>query len=290
MRLAMPIKVVVHRFAFVLLVGAAFGLMLLGKADMVLIERARVAVVDAVAPVLAMVAEPVAAVEGGVSDVEALMNLRAENARLRAENARLLRWETAARNLKAENGSLRDLLNFRGARPLNFVSGRVISDGSGAFVRSLLVGIGSQDGLRKGLAAVSGHGLVGRVAEVGERSARILLITDLNSRIPVMLEGSRERAVLAGDNSDLPQLLYVGEEVRVQPGERIVTSGDGGAFPPGLPVGVVVAAPQPAAGDKAWRVQPFVDWSRLEYVRVMDYGLDGILTPDVDSVAVADRP
>jgi rod shape-determining protein MreC len=119
---------------------------------------------------------------------------------------------------------------------------------------------------------MTGEGLVGRVTEVGERSARVLLITDINSYVPVVLESSRDRAALAGDNSERPRLLFLPNNAKPQVGERVTTSGHGGVFPAGLPVGVIVST-----GDGGVRVQPFVDLDRLENVRLVEYGLGGTL-------------
>jgi len=121
---------------------------------------------------------------------------------------------------------------------------------------------------------VTGDGLVGRVAGVGTRSTRVILITDLNSHIPVLVERTRTRAILAGDNSEVLRLIRLPPGAEVSPGDRVVTSGHGDAFPPGLPVGVVASV-----GDAGIGVQPFVERSRLEYVRVVDFGLRGILQP-----------
>jgi rod shape-determining protein MreC len=152
------------------------------------------------------------------------------------------------------------------------VSAQVIGNSGGAFVRNVLVNAGSRDGVARGQAAVTGEGLVGRVAEVGERAARILLLNDLNSRIPVILESSRDRAVLAGDNSDEPRLLYLAATAKVKVGDRIVTGGAGGVFPPGLPVGVVAAV-----DGASVRVEPYAELPRLDYVRIVDFGLEGLL-------------
>ena len=91
-----------------------------------------------------------------------------------------------------------------------------------------------------GQAVVTGEGLAGRVAEVGDNSARVLFVTDVNSRLPVQVERTRERAILAGDNSALMRLTLAQSVAGVQRGDRIVTSGDGGSFPVGIPVGEVV--------------------------------------------------
>ena len=267
-----PEKGMAGRVGYLGLVLAAFALMLLGKADIVVVERVRATVSDAIAPVLGVLSRPAAALDRVVNDLSALSAVRDENARLREENQRLMAWQAAARKLSSENQQLKGLLNFaQGAEP-GFVSGRVIADSGGAFVHSVLVSAGARDGIAKGQAVITGDGLVGRVHGVGKHSGRVLLITDLNSRIPVVVEASRTRAILAGDNSERPRLIHMPPGATVSVGDRIVTSGHGGAFPPGIPVGVVAYA-----GEGGIMVKPYVQRDRLEYVRVVDYGLQGIL-------------
>jgi len=144
----------------------------------------------------------------------------------------------------------------------------VIADSGGAYARSVMVNAGRDNGVARGQAAMTGEGLVGRVAEVGSRAARILLITDLNSRVPVIVDGTRQRAILAGDNSARPSLRYVDAGGTMRIGDRIVTSGQGGVFPPELPVGVVANVDSEGA-----RVEPYAALSRVDYLRLVDYGL-----------------
>jgi len=113
---------------------------------------------------------------------------------------------------------------------------------------------------------------VGRIIEAGQLSSRVLLITDINSRIPVRVGESGKKAVLTGDNSDRPVLLYQSGSGAVSPGDRVVTSGAAGAFPPGVPIGVVARA-----GSGVMKVDPYVMRDQLRYVAVVDYGLSGIL-------------
>ncbi|MFQ5785301.1 MAG: rod shape-determining protein MreC [Alphaproteobacteria bacterium] len=271
-RVTVPLKGWVQRFALVLLVAAAIGLMVLGKADSRFVERLRVAITDVTMPVLDVLSRPVASFAAGVEYGRRLIHLHSENARLREENERLRHWQAVARTLEQENATFRLLLNFVDDPRPSFITARVIGDSGGAFVRTALLNAGAADGVRSGQAAVTGEGLAGRVVEAGERSARILLITDLNARLPVVIESSRVPAILAGDNSDRPRLTFVPVNAHVSPGERVVTSGQGGMLPPGLPIGVVAAVE-----DGVIRVQPFVDWNTLEYVRVLDYALPGVL-------------
>ena len=273
-RVAAPIRSL-QRFAYLGLVVAAFGLMMLGKADVVVVERFRAQITDTVAPLLDAVSRPVATVNDVVAEAREMINLRAENTQLRKERDRLLQWEAAGRRLEAENVALQRLLNFIPHEARGFISARVIADTGGAFAHSLVLNAGADDEVRRGQAVVSGDGLVGRVVGVGARSSRILLLTDLNSRIPVVTEQSRVRAVLAGNNTSQPVLGHLPPNDTVAVGERVVTSGHGGVFPPGLPVGVIVSV-----GDSGAVVQPLVATDRLEYVRVIDYGLDqGVLQP-----------
>jgi rod shape-determining protein MreC len=265
-------KAWLHRGTFVLLFGAAFALMVLGKADTPLIERARVSVVDALSPIMEGLAKPIASVRQLYDNARDFWSLREQNAALKADQDRLLEWQTVARQLQAENDALRAMLKLVPEPSATFVTARVVADNGGAFVRTVLVTAGLRDGVRKGSVAMTGEGVVGRVAEVGEHSARVLLLSDISSRIPVTIERTRDQAILAGDNSDNPRLLYLPHGNALTPGDRIVTSTAGGAFPGGLPIGQVVAIQ-----DGVPIVQLFVPWDRLEYLRLVDYKLPGVL-------------
>lgn len=266
LRLAVPIRALTQRFAFLFLVLAAFGLMLLGKAETIMMERMRAGVVDIVAPILDAASHPIATVTEVFETARQLMDLRSENERLRAQNARLLQWQDEARRLGSENVSFRNMLNFIPSPRAQSATARVIASSGGVFMRSVLVNAGRRHGIAKDQAVVTGEGLAGRVVSVGDGSARVLLITDLNSRIPVILGRTRERAILAGDNSDMPSLVFVNRSVEITPGARIVTSGHGGVFPPGIPVGVVATG-----GDSGAKVRPFVRLDLLEYLRIIEF-------------------
>ncbi len=285
-RIAQPIKGLAQRFAYVGLIVVAFALMMLGKIDVVLVERARTLVTDTVAPILDAISKPVASASQFVRQVESLWDMYEDNQALRIDNERLFQWQAVARQLEAENTSLRELLHFAPDPGIAFISGRVIADTGGAYAHSMLLNAGSRDGIQKGQAVVTGEGLVGRIAGVGSRSSRILLISDLNSRIPVIVEPGRVRAVLAGDNTDNPRLTLLPPGSILSPGDMVVTSGHGGAFPVGLAVGVVSAVNENGA-----TVHPFVKRDRLELVRVIDFGLAGILRAEpIEERPVALQP
>lgn len=255
----------------------AIGLLTIEKTSPELAERARGVASDFVAPILDLLSRPSTATADAIDGIRELAALRRENAMLREERDRLLQWQTVARRLDSENQHLRGLMNLAPDPRAHFVSARVVGGSGGAFVRTILVTAGARDGARKNQPAITGEGLLGRVSEVGDRSARILLLTDINSRVPVVVERVHEQAVLAGNNSNSLDLKYLSADTKVEVGDRIVTSGHGGIFPPGLPVGAITRIEN---GQIV--VQPYVDWERTEYVRLVDYELSNLLLPLMD--------
>jgi rod shape-determining protein MreC len=266
------VKYLVQRFTFLSLIGLTFALMLIGKADTILVERARMVVSDAVTPILRVMVEPAAAISQFVTNLSELAAIREQNADLREANTRLLEWQAVAQTLETENSQLRGLLGTVSDPEKRSVTARVVADSGGAFAQSVLITAGSRNGVTKGQAVTTAEGLVGRITQVGYRSSRVLLITDINSRIPVRVGEAGGRAILSGDNSLRPKLNYLGAKLAAAPGDRVVTSGDAGAFLPGLPVGRIVSI-----DEKNVTVEPFVSRDRVQYVEVLDFGLTGIL-------------
>lgn len=263
---AAPLREAAVRLTPAALALLAAALMALHRADALPVEKLRAAVTGAAAPVLSLISAPLTILADAVAGAP-VRDLRAENIRLAEENAKLKGWYETAIKLQAENQSLRELLNVKPDPSMSFVTARVIADAGGAFVKSVLVPAGSADGVHKGAAAMSGRGLVGRVTEAGETSSRVLLVTDLNSRIPVIIQGTRTKAILTGKNGALMRLERLPPDSGVPVGARIVTSGDGGGLPADLPVGAVVSA------DKSglW-VEPLADIDRLTHVQIVNVG------------------
>jgi rod shape-determining protein MreC len=255
---------------------AAFGLMLVGKVDTVLVERARVAVYDASAPIYAALAEPLGQINKTVKEFIFLWGLRDENARLRDENEHLRRWQSIALTLDAENRRLKTALRWIPDPEASYVTARVVADAGGVYAKAVLLSVGPNHGVRKGQIALDERGLVGRITEVGSRTARVLLITDMNSRVPVILETSRARAILAGTNGPWPRLMYWSEGTVPKDGERVVTSAEASAFPANLPIGTVRYN-----ANGVPEIEPDAQLRVLDIVRIFDYGLGGFTAPEV---------
>ncbi|MGH7101327.1 MAG: rod shape-determining protein MreC [Acetobacteraceae bacterium] len=270
-RLSIPMREALEKLSLPLLMAAAFGLMLAARIDAGLADRARMAFADALTPIYAAFTAPVEKIRGAVTEVTQLWDLRAENVRLRSENATLRRWQAVALALESENDKLKAELNWIPAPGVPFVTARAIADAGGLYDRAVLVALKPGHKVHVGEIALGAYGLVGRVTDAGRASARVLLITDLNSRIPVKFGSAGERAILAGTNGPEPELKFWPAGTTPKEGEQVVTSGVAGAFPAGLPVGTVhyERLGQP-------RVIPAARLERLGIVRLFDYRLDGI--------------
>jgi rod shape-determining protein MreC len=246
------------------LAALALGLFALWRIDSPRIERLRMALADRLSPSIDLAAGPVSDLVALVEDWGRFRDVDGQNRELRREVERLRAWRDAAAELERENARLRALNNVRLAPRTGYATGEIVADAGGPFGHSALVDIGARDGVEDGAAAVDGEGLVGRIVGLGEASARVLLLTDFASRVPVKILPSGRRAILTGDATAAPQLLFIADPEGVAIGDRVVTSGDGGVFPPDLPVGVVAAL-----GDRSARVRLASDYSRLDFVRVL---------------------
>lgn len=260
-----PLHVFSGRSASLFLLVLTSFLMLFSVVRPNAVEQLRLGITDFFTPVLSTVSRPFFAVTEFVGGVSGISELRAENARLKSENIRLRDWYQKALMLQSENQSLQELLNLKSKQETRFVTTRVVADSGNAYVHSVLVAEGSRSGIEKGQAVLSGEGMVGRIIEVGKNSARVLLITDFNSRIPILIEGSRQKAIMVGNNEPMPLLKYLPPDGEIEEGMRIVTSGHGGLFPPGLAIGRIVKN-----DDGLYAVKPFADMRSVSFVRIVD--------------------
>ncbi|MEM6620598.1 MAG: rod shape-determining protein MreC [Pseudomonadota bacterium] len=260
---------IVHRILLGLIVTVCLVLLVLWRVDNPRLERVRMTVIDALAPSMAWVNQPIDFAWNFARDYRNFIGVYEQNRQLRREIQSLRAWRQRARALEEENAQLRALNNVQLAARTTFVTGDILADSGGPFLQSALVNVGRRDGVPDGAAAVDGRGVVGRVVGVGERASRLLLLTDFSSRVPVVIQPGGRRAVLSGDGTTAPRLEFVDGTDRVRAGDLIETSGDGGVFPPDLPVGRVVAT---QGGN--WRAVLLADYARLEFVRLLRYNPD----------------
>ncbi|HAU29151.1 MAG TPA: rod shape-determining protein MreC [Rhodospirillaceae bacterium] len=275
---AHPARELAFRFAPLMLILLSFMLMVLGRANPVLVSSWRVTLIDGLSPVLSILASPGQAVLDVSDSVAGYFSLQAENVRLRAENRNLKAWYHRAEDVDAENHRLRELLHFSPPPEARFVTARVFAVPGSGFMDSVLISAGEKQGVVAGQAVLSGDGLVGRVLESGTKTSRVLLLSDMSSRMPVLLEDSRQRAILAGGHSGELVLLHLRPDLRMNVGERVVSSDSGGMFPSGLPVGVVSSVDPQA---RSATVTPYADLGRIDVVQVVDFS--ALMPPDAEA-------
>lgn len=258
-----------RRIALGALAFIALILFVLWRIDDPRVERLRMRLADGFSPLLESVSLPASQFGRLLGDWRDYSALRADNRELRLEIERLRGWREAAQRLERENAELRALNNLRLAPRIGFAAGEVAADPGGPFGDSVLVKIGARDGVEDGSAAVDGFGLVGRVVGVGDSVARVLLLTDFSSRVPVKVLPSGRRGVLTGDGSPAPLLDFLLDTEGLSVGDEVVTSGDGGVFPPDVKVGALAGL-----GARAARVTLAAAFRRLEFLRVLRWEPD----------------
>lgn len=247
------------------LVLLCLGLLLLSRLNHSSLAAARWKIAEWMSPVLQAATVPLEPVRRVGRQIAEQVDMTEELRRLRSENEKLASWEWRARDLERKLAALEGLNKVVTEPRLDFVTSRVIADSSGAFVRSVMIDAGRLQNVKVGYPVINADGLVGRVAEVGKSSSRVLLSNDLNSRIPVVVGNGNVRALLAGDNGAEPRLRYLPANAKIAPGDDVATSGTGGIFPRGLRIGVV-------AGDPAApRVKLRARLDELEYLSVLFY-------------------
>ena len=254
----------VRRVLIALMALVLIALFLFWRIDSPRAEAMRIAIIDRVVPGFEWALAPVTQVSQMIGGFQSYARIYQQNQELRRELQAMQAWKEAAVQLEQENSKLMALNKVRIDPALTSVTGTVMVDSGSAFRQSVLLNVGADDGIVEGWATMDGLGLVGRISGVGKRTSRVVLLTDPSSRIPVSIQPSGERALLTGDNTPLPFLDFIETPDNVRPGDRVVTSGDGGVFPPGLLAGQVVQG-----SDGRMRLRMAADYGRLEFLRVL---------------------
>jgi rod shape-determining protein MreC len=232
--------------------------------------------VDAVeSPVGGALSAPVRWTGGVADNVRGYFFAVSENRHLKSELVQAKATQDQLEALRVENARLRAVLGIRTDPPLPHVAAETIADSRGPFANTRLANAGSDKGVTEGNPVISEHGLVGRIVGVSDHVSRVLLLTDAQSRTPVLLVRNNGRAILSGDGGESPKLDYVRPPQGLKEGDRVLTSGDGGVFPRGLPVGTVVRGL-----DGGWHVALDSDAAPIDYVQIL-------LFSDFSQLAVA---
>ncbi len=254
----------VRRILTGLLAAMLLLIFIIWRIDSPRVEQFRVEVIDRVVPSFDWAMRPVTQIGGMLENLRSYARIVEQNQELRRELQQMRAWREAALQLEQRNAQLLSLNQVRIDPQLTHVTGVVMADSASPFRRSVLLNVGSRDGVQDGWAVMDGLGLAGRISGVGNRTARVVLLSDTASLVPVVVQPSGQRALLAGDNSPFPVLEFIETPEDLRPGDRVVSSDDGGVFPAGLLVGEVVQT-----RDRRLRVRLAADYGRLDFLRVI---------------------
>jgi rod shape-determining protein MreC len=250
-----------------IVVVLAVVLVLLGKAQSSLFDRARASFTDWTRPALVWVSTPFDKMAAWFDGIGGIFVVYEDNQRLKQENARLRQWQSAALLLDERLKRYQLLLNAVPDPALNARTARVIGRASHPFLDTMIIDAGKEQGVKPGEAVVDARGMIGRIFLSGERTSWVLLLSDLNSRIPVTVQPGNIQAIMAGDNTPNPTLDTLATTTPLKAGDQVVTSGDGGLIPPGLPVGILVS------DGHGFRVALLADAGASQDVRIVDFKL-----------------
>jgi rod shape-determining protein MreC len=259
-------KLLIQRGLVVVLVITALTLTALSRAQHDGLGKARARVLDQLTPALNLMARPVEAWHQFQSSVSGVFHVYEENRRLENENDTLRHWQSVAMSLKAENESLRTLMQYQPVEGATYVSAKVTGHIGSAFSHQILINAGKNEGVSKYQAVVDAYGLVGRILRAGDHSSRVLLISDVNSRIPVVASESRERAILMGTAGEMMRLAFLSPQSKTKVGDVIVTTEDGGLMPPDIMIGKVFSIQ-----DGTYMVKPLRPVNASEFIRVVHH-------------------
>ncbi|MCR9125802.1 MAG: rod shape-determining protein MreC [Rhodobacteraceae bacterium] len=264
-----------RRLLLGVIVLCLLGIFLVWRIDSPRVERFRAQVADTVLPSMDWAMKPVTGTINLIRDFQSYQRLADQNRELRSELRQMQAWKEAALQLEQENARLLDLNNVRLDPRLTFITGVVMADSGSPFRQSVMLNVGQRDGIVDGWAAMDGIGLVGRISGVGRDTARVILLTDASSAIPATVQPSGQTALVTGDNSAAPLIDFIENADLVRPGDRVVSSGDGGVFPAGLLIGQVAVDP----GGRL-RVRLSADFERLEFLRILrHHGAETVRDP-----------
>ena len=188
-----------------------------------------------------------------------LKNLESENIRLKLENARLQNINSINQSAQIENLELKAMLKIVEGGSYDYINARLLSVSSNPFSKTALISAGSKAGVEIDQIVTNTNGLLGRIVEVSDNYSKIMLINDLNSRVPVVTSISKERGILAG-NGDSLTMIYLSENHTVKAGEKLITSGDGVMHPHGIEVAKVIDSTKKTALVKSAAVSDGADF------------------------------
>ncbi len=218
------------------------------------------------------------------SNMEEIYYIYSQNKKLKNHTLKIKMLENELTLLEHENNLLKDALNIKNDLYYNYQTVKVVAGIRSSFLRTLVILAGKKQKVSEGFTVISNNDLLGHVYESGNFTSRVLLITDINSRVPVIVANKNFRLILSGNNSNYLSILNLGDIDKINSGDIVLTSGDGGVYPQGIAVGVVINDE-----TKKFVVRPNIISRSLDYVRVINWSpqqLANLPIQDVDKLPI----
>ena len=257
------------------LIIITFLIMFIGKADLAIIKKINIIISDLSSPIISSFSNQTKIIGNSFNYLSNTASLKEENKNLYLENMKLKKYEILSNMYESENLLLKNQLNLVPQKIPNFITARAISAPGNVFAHSLLINSGRSAGIEKGNAVLFNGMFIGQIVSVGNNSSRVLLISDVNSMIPVVVSNNRIPSILTGENLILPSLKFLPNNVKLNHGSIVQTSGHGGLLPAGLPIGTVVKH----SSEKNY-VKPLIDLNLIDYLQVLLWRADGVNNND----------
>lgn len=260
------ISQVFRRVEIGLFIFLCLALIITSKVNKKITDRITMGIVEVAMPVAKITSLPFNLVVKTITNFQDLVDAKRKNQMLLQENEKLKSLYIKSLNISQENKQLKDILKYVSLRSVKYSVARLISSPYQVYSRNVFIDAGKNQGIEEGAIVTGNNALIGRIAQVDDNKSRIILATDINSRIPIITSGARVKGVLAGNNSDTMEILYLEKNHHILVGDLIFTSGDGDAMPPGLLIGAVTKV-----NEKYVAVQMIENVRNLDIVSIIDY-------------------
>ncbi|MBQ7660392.1 MAG: rod shape-determining protein MreC [Alphaproteobacteria bacterium] len=265
-------RLFIRKLVVAVVMFSALGLLILSRADSAHLGKAEDIVSKMLNPIIRVLQLPADGAYFCYEGVRDVVRVYYDNKILKQRVETLSRLNSKNQSLRIENELLSQMLHYTPPPEATFVTAKIIAGESDVFSHSVIAYVSEKQNVQKGQVVLDNQNVVGRIESVHGNYVRILLVSDINSKIPVLIERTRGRGILSGNNTDTLKLLFTGSNSDIRLGDKVVTSGVGGIFPSGLTIGYVSKIYTDAVD-----VKPASMIDMIEYVKIVSYGLNNTL-------------
>jgi len=251
-----------QKFSLFILILLSFLLLFLESFQIKPLNPLRYITRDVIYRTSFLVSIPSKFIKSGINDVKVHFSMYEDYKKLEQENKILRQMENKVSFLESENKQLNELIERGVLQEDENIFTKVLIDKQSPYLKSVIINKGIESGFRNGLAVKDGNYMIGRIIEVNYLSSRVLLLNDLNSKIPVIIEPNSIQAIMSGSGKDFGNLDYLPKNNKIENQNIVYTSGAGGIFKPGMPIGKI------SKKEKKLIVEFFVDFTQLKYANV----------------------